>query len=391
MNWPKFIKNGLLQCKKKNLWRNRKIIKNYNNKQIIFNKKKYINFSSNDYLGLSNNKEIIKIGKKTIKQYGLGSSGSSYVTGYHYIHHKLEKKLSDWLGYSRAILFISGYVANQSLLTTLMNKNDIILADKLVHSSIIEGSLFSRARLKRFPHNQINILKNFFPKNFLGKILIVTEGIFSMDGDFAPLNEIENLTKKNKAKLMVDDAHGIGVLGKMGKGTCSMFNVKPDFLIITFGKAFGLSGAAILCNHETAEYILQFSKHLIYSTNMPLLQASLLYELTFKIEKSDKLRKILKNNIHYFCKLKKYYNLPFLNSKNQIQPLIIGDNEKTLQLSHFLAQNGIFAQAIRPPSVPLGMSRLRITLTSNHTLENIEMLFEVLNKFFVGKIKKNDQ
>lgn len=390
MNWSKFIKNNLSKCKRKKLWRDRKVIKNHNKKEIIFNKKKYINFSSNDYLGLSNDKKIIEKGKKSLEKYGLGSKGSSYVTGYHDIHYELEKELSDWLGYPRAILYISGYIANQSVLTTLMNKNDIIVLDRLVHSSIIEGSLFSKAKLKRFPHNKINTLKNFFPKNFSGKILIITEGIFSMDGDLPPLNKMKNLTKQNKAKLMVDDAHGIGVLGKKGKGTCDTLNIKPDFLIVTFGKAFGLSGAALLCDNNTAEYILQFSKHLIYSTNMPPFQASLLYELIFKIKKSDHLRKKLKNNINYFRQLIKQYNLPFLNSKTQIQPLIIGDNKKTLELSYLLAQNGIWIQAIRPPSVPIGTSRLRITLTANHNSKDIKILFKILNKFFINKIKHND-
>lgn len=385
MNWSKFIKNSLLNYKEKNLWRTRKIIENYNGKKIIFNKKKYINFSSNDYLGLSKNKEIIKICKKSIEKYGLGSGGSGHITGYHNIHHKLENKISNWLGYPKAILFISGYVANQSVLTTLMKKNDFIFADKLIHSSLIDGSLFSQAQLKRFPHNRIDILKKLFKKKIIGKILVVTEGVFSMDGDFSPLNKIQKLAIKNKAKLMVDDAHGIGVFGKYGKGSCDVYNIKPEFLIITFGKAFGLSGAALLCNSKMSDYFLQFSKHLIYSTNMPPSQAFVLYKLVSKIKNSDNLRKILKININYFIKLVKHYNLPFLYSNTPIQPLIIGNNERVLKLSRFLAKNGFWVQAIRYPTVPLSMSRLRITLTANHNLNDIEHLFEILNKFFTNK------
>jgi len=384
MNWSSFLNNQLTLRKKKNLWRKREIIKKNNNTySIIFNKKKYINFSSNDYLGLSKNSKIIKAWKNGLNQYGAGSSGSSHIIGYSLAHEKLEQELSNWLDYPRALLFISGYAANQSVITTLLNKNDFILADKLSHASLLEAAILSPAKLKRFPHNQLKYLKNKIKQNYNdGKKLVITEGIFSMDGDSAPLNELQSITKKEKAWLLVDDAHGIGVIGKEGKGSCYSQKVKPELLIITFSKAFGISGAALLCNENTADYFLQYARHLIYSTSMPPAQAIALSTALQEIRKSEKLRIKLQKNINYFRKLANYYNFPLLNSYSAIQPLIVGSNNYCLKLSNFLRQKGFWVQPIRPPTVPNGSARLRITLMASHKLTDITKLLETLKKFF---------
>lgn len=385
MNWSKFLKNKLEIRKIEKLWRKRRIIENYNTRIIYINKKKYINFSSNNYLGLSHNKNIIESWKIALNKYGSGSGGSGHIIGYNEAHYKLEKDLENWLDYPQALLFHSGYSANQSIITTLMNKKDLIIADKLSHISLIESSIFSKAKLKRFPHNRMDILKKFSIQNDFSKKLIITEGVFSMDGDHSPLNKIHHIAKKNNAFLLVDDAHGIGVLGKEGKGSCEVYNIKPDLLIITFGKAFGLSGAALLCNKIIGEYFLQYSKGLIYSTSIPPAQASALSKSILQIRKSDCLRNKLNENINYFRKLIKNYNFPFLDSHTAIQPLIIGDNQKSLKLSNFLKKNGFFAQAILPPSVPKNSSRLRITITANHLFIDFEKLVELLNYFFNKK------
>ena len=381
-NWSTFLTSQLDVLKQQALWRQRQIIKKNNACSVIFNQQQYVNFSSNDYLGLSQHVAIIKAWQTGLSQYGAGSGSSGHVIGYSCAHAQLEQQLADWLGYPRALLFISGYAANQSVIATLMSKNDHILADKLSHASLLEAAMLSPAKLKRFAHNQPDALQALLPTNHIGKTLVFTEGVFSMDGDSAPLTQLQAIARQAKAWLLVDDAHGIGVRGDEGRGSCYLHKVKPELLVITFGKAFGLSGAALLCDEITADYFLQYARHLIYSTSMPPAQAVALSEAIIQIRQADELRANLQRNIDYFRQLANHYNFPLLNSASAIQPLLVGSNQRCLQLSQFLAQRGFWVQAIRPPTVPAGSARLRITLLANHRLADILQLVETLNEFF---------
>lgn len=382
MNWSTFLTRQLNIRKQQTLWRQRQIMQKNATCSLIVEQQKYINFSSNDYLGLSNHPAIIQAWQTGLSKYGTGSGSSTHVIGYSYAHAQLEQQLADWLDYPRALLFISGYAANQSVIMALMNKNDHIIADKLSHASLLEAAMLSPATLRRFTHNQPDALKRLLTINHTGKKLIVTEGIFSMDGDSAPLNKLQAVANKARAWLLVDDAHGIGVRGNEGRGSCNLYNIKPELLVITFGKAFGLSGAALLCDENTADYFLQYARHLIYSTSMPPAQAVALIEAVRQIKQGDQLRENLQRNINYFVQLANYYQLPLLNSISAIQPLIIGSNQHCLYLSRFLRQRGFWVQAIRPPTVPLGSARLRITLMADHQLTDIAQLVETLNEFF---------
>ncbi|MFP3019195.1 MAG: 8-amino-7-oxononanoate synthase [Arsenophonus sp.] len=385
MNWSTFSTSQFSMQKQKALWRHRNIIEKNDIRTVIFDQRQYVNFSSNDYLGLSHHSVIIKAWKTGLNQYGTGSGSSGHVIGYSRAHAQLEQQLSDWLGYQRALLFISGYSANQSIIMTLMKKNDNIILDKLIHSSLLEASMLSPAKLQRFAHNKPESLERLLIENHSSKILVATEGVFSMDGDSAPLAKLQEVVKKAQAWLLVDDAHGVGVRGYEGKGSCYLHNVKPELLVVTFSKAFGLSGAALLCNKNTFDYFLQYSRHLIYSTSMPPAQAIALSEAIRQIRQADELREKLQRNIDYFRQLAEFYNFPLLNSHTAIQPLIIGSNQVCLKLSQFLRQRGFWVQAIRPPTVPQNTARLRITLMANHQLSDIEQLMEILNEFF----KKN--
>ncbi|WGL99406.1 8-amino-7-oxononanoate synthase [Arsenophonus sp. aPb] len=382
MNWSTFLAHQLDMRKQQALWRQRQIIKKNDARTLIFDQQQYVNFSSNDYLGLSQHSAIIKAWQTGLSQYGAGSGSSGHVIGYRCAHAQLELQLADWLGYSRALLFISGYAVNQSVIMALMNKNDRIVADKLSHASILEAAMMSPATLQRFAHNQPDALQQLLAVNHTGKTLVVTEGVFSMDGDRAPLGQLQASARQAQAWLLVDDAHGIGVSGDEGRGSCYLHKVKPELLVVTFGKAFGLSGAALLCDENTADYFLQYARHLIYSTSMPPAQAVALAEAVRQIRQADESRANLQRNIDYFRQLANYYNLPLLNSPSAIQPLIIGSNQRCLHLSHFLRQRGFWVQAIRPPTVPPGSARLRITLTANHQLADIAQLMETLNEFF---------
>ncbi|MDE1473747.1 8-amino-7-oxononanoate synthase [Xenorhabdus bovienii] len=379
MNWSDTISRRLTERRGTSLWRSRQVHLGSDGRLLHTSDGQYLNFSSNDYLGLSQHPQIIAAWQQGAEQYGVGSGGSGHVTGYTAVHHTLEQQLAEWLGYSRALLFISGYAANQGVIAALMEKDDRIIADRLSHASLIEAAMHSPAQFRRFLHNDPNSLKQHLAKDCAGKTLVVTEGIFSMDGDCAPLASLAQQTKSTGSWLMVDDAHGIGIHGEQGRGSCWAQNVKPEILIVTFGKAFGLSGAAVLCDEQTAEYLIQYARHLIYSTSMPPAQAVALSEAVRQIKEGDELRQRLQNNIRYFRR--EAYHLPFtlMDSETAIQPLIIGDNERCIALSHALRQQKVWVKSILPPTVPLESARLRITLTASHTQQDIEILLEALH------------
>ncbi|MBG5881340.1 8-amino-7-oxononanoate synthase [Providencia alcalifaciens] len=381
MGWTSFIDSQLQKRKDASAWRERRCIEKSSGRELHFQGKSYLNFSSNDYLGLSQHPEIIRAWQQGAQEYGVGSGGSGHITGFTHAHHQAEQKLADWLGYPRAILFISGFAANHALITALMTAEDRILADKLSHASLLEGAMHSQAQLRRFSHNSVDSLEKLISKPHTAKTLVVTEGVFSMDGDSAPLDELQTLAHAHNAWLMVDDAHGLGIWGKQGRGSCDEYGIKPDILVATFGKAVGVSGAAVLCDERTADFLIQAARHLIYSTSMPPAQAVAISAAVGEIQQADEQRAQLQRNIHYF---KRQLNLPdmhLVDSNTAIQPLIVGDNEKSLQLSQFLREKGIWVQAIRPPTVPPGSARLRMTLSAAHQQDDIDKLLEALNEF----------
>lgn len=269
MSWQDKIAQGLQRRRDAAAYRTRQVNEGANGRWLQSGERQYLNFSSNDYLGLSQNDEVIAAWQQGARRYGVGSGGSGHVTGYSQPHARLEQQLADWLGYPRALLFISGYAANQAVLTALTDADDRILADKLSHASLLEAAAHSPAQLRRFQHNQPEALQNLLIKPCQGQTLVVTEGVFSMDGDSAPLAALQQQTSAAGGWLLVDDAHGIGVHGEGGRGSCWLQGVQPELLVVTFGKAFGLSGAAVLCQEPVAEYLLQYARHLIYSTAMP--------------------------------------------------------------------------------------------------------------------------
>ena len=311
-------------------------------------------------------------------QAGAGAGASGHVTGYSRYHAELEQQLAGWLGYSRALLFISGFAANQAIVHLLAQKQDRIVADKLAHASLLDAASHSPATLRRFAHNQPASLQKLLAQPGAGATLVVTEGVFSMDGDSAPLAEIAAATRAADGWLLVDDAHGIGVSGEQGRGSCWQQQVKPELLVVTFGKGFGVSGAALLCDEATADYVEQFSRHLIYSTAMPPAQCWALLAALQQVQQGDALRARLQANIRRFRAGAAQLPWVLPASESAIQPLIVGENAAALALSQRLAQAGCWVSAIRPPTVPPGTARLRITLTAAHEPEDIDALLEAL-------------
>ena len=331
-----------------------------------------INFSSNDYLGLATDSALAKAWQCGIDLFGNGSGASPLVTGFSSAHQVLENRLCEWLGYSRAILFSSGFSANQAMVFALMEKGDLLIQDKLNHASLMEAGMLSPAIMKRFRHNDTAHLKRLIGDNSL----VVTEGVFSMDGDLSPLADIA-ATTHNKAWFAVDDAHGIGVLGKQGRGSCDLAGIKPQLLVVTFGKAFGLSGAAILCDEQTGDYLSQFARHHVYSTAIPPSQA---YALTHAVDmiESQQWRREKLDELQS-CYRDQYSSLPgYVDTQTAIKPLLIGESNRALAVASQLREQGFWVTAIRPPTVAVDSARLRITLTANHSIEQVTQLASAL-------------
>ncbi len=341
-----------------------------NQSKLVCRDSEFINFSSNDYLGLAGDKELVKVWQKGLDIYGAGSGASPLVTGFTSAHANLESSLCEWLGYDRAVLFGSGFSANQALLFTLLDKNDFLLQDRLNHASLMEAGKLSEATMKRFKHNDVEHLSRLL--NEESNTLVVTEGVFSMDGDVAPLKAIRDVTR-DQAWLMVDDAHGVGVLGECGSGSCNEAGIKPELLVVTFGKAFGLSGAAILCSEEVGNYLTQFARHHVYSTAIPPAQAYALKHAVHMIQtqqwRRDKLNELTQTYDELLCSIEGY-----VPTSTAIKPLIVGQADKALSVADYMKEKGFWMTAIRPPTVPEGTARLRITLTANHSVQDISQL-----------------
>ena len=381
MTWQQKIDDALTLRRSADALRRRYVVTQGAGRWLLAEGRQYLNFSSNDYLGLSHHPQIVCAWQQGAERFGVGSGGSGHVSGYSIAHQALEDELAQWLGYSRAWLFISGFAANQAVITALMGKDDRIVADRLSHASLLEAASLSPAVLRRFTHNDPQHLARLLSAPCPGQQLVVTEGVFSMDGDSAPLAEIHAEAQHQNAWLLVDDAHGIGVSGEEGRGSCFRQQVKPELLVVTFGKGFGVSGAAILCSDSVADYLLQFARHLIYSTSMPPAQAQALRAAlaVIRSREGDERREKLAMLIQRFRAGLDIADFTLANSDSAIQPVIVGDNHKALQLAEVLRAQGCWVTAIRPPTVPVGTARLRLTLTQAHECQDIDRLLEVLH------------
>ncbi|XWJ90744.1 8-amino-7-oxononanoate synthase [Phytobacter ursingii] len=381
MSWQQRIDEAVAARRQADALRTRQCVDQGAGRWLIRDGQRYRNFSSNDYLGLSQHPAVVRAWQQGAEKYGVGSGGSGHVSGYTLAHQQLEAGLADWLGYPRALLFISGFAANQAVIAALGNKDDRIVADRLSHASLLEAANLSPAALRRFAHNDATHLATLLAKPIGGEQLVVTEGVFSMDGDGAPLADIARATRQANGWLMVDDAHGIGVCGDEGRGSCNVHQITPDILIVTFGKGIGVSGAAVLCSASLADYLTQFARHLIYSTSMPPAQAAAISAslAVIRSEEGAQRRHKLNALIAQFRAGAKAQNLAVTASESAIQPLIVGENSRTLELAARLRARGCWVTAIRPPTVPPGTARLRLTLTAAHEPEDIEQMLEILH------------
>lgn len=377
------LKEDLVQRKAEHLYRSRKILGSPQSVEPIINGKKILSFCSNDYLGLANHPDVIKSFKQAADKYGVGSGSAHLVSGHSTEHHLLEEELAEFMGTERALLFSTGYMANLGVVSALCHRHSEIYEDKLNHASLLDAALLSRAKRIRFPHIDMgNLEQRLIDSKTTNNKFIITDGVFSMDGDLAPLDTLVDLAKENNATLMVDDAHGIGVLGHKGKGLIEHFGFESEqvpILVGTLGKAFGTAGAFVAASEVLIETLIQQSRSYIFTTAMPAAVAAATRKSLQLLENDYWRREKLQALIHQFRKGAKELGLDLMDSITAIQPIVIGSSEKALALSNKLLEKNILISAIRPPTVPEGTARLRVTLSATHIEEHVDKLLSVLD------------
>lgn len=369
------------QRKAQHLYRRRRTLMSAQQPEVIMDGKPYLAFCSNDYLGLANHPDVIKTMQQAANEYGVGGGASHLVNGHSYHHHALEEELADFVGRERALLFSSGYMANMGVINALLDKQDAIFQDRLNHASLLDAGLLSGARFQRYAHNDVSSLEQRLGKSKHRRKLVVTDGVFSMDGDVAPLPEVCANAKQYDAWVMMDDAHGLGVLGDTGAGCAEHFQLSQDDLPImmgTLGKAFGTSGAFVAGSEALIETLIQQARTYIYTTSMPPAVAAATRTSLQLIQQGESRRAHLHSLIKKFRTGCEQLGLSLMDSPTPIQPILIGESEKALAISQKLEQKGIFISAIRPPTVPVNSARLRATLSAAHTDKQVEQLLEAL-------------
>ena len=372
---------ALTERRAANLYRSRRVLESPQTPQVVVDGKHYIAFCSNDYLGLANHPHVIAAFQSAANSFGVGSGASHLVAGHSSEHHALEEELAAFTGRERALLFSTGYMANMGAITALVGQGDAIFEDRLNHASLLDGGLLSGARFQRFLHNDLTNLQSRLDKTDAERKLIVVDGVFSMDGDCAPLTELAALAQKNNAWLMVDDAHGFGCLGKTGGGSAEHFGLTQNELPIlmgTLGKAFGTFGAFIAGSENLIETLIQFSRSYIYTTAMPPAVAAATRVSLRLLQEEHWRRQHLQELIARFRTGAQQLGLHLLDSFSPIQPIIIGDETRALDIAERLAERGILIIAIRPPTVAPGSSRLRVTFSAEHTLAQVDQLLNAL-------------
>jgi len=349
---------------------------------IVVDGKHMLSFCSNDYLGLAANEDITKAFISAAEKEGVGSGAAHLLTGHSHYHNELELALADFLGQQRVLLFSTGYMANLAVIDGLLASGDTVIQDKLNHASLLDGGRISAAEQLRYPHLDMPALKRRLEKSSSSQHkLIVSDGVFSMDGDLAPLPELMALSQNNNAGLFIDDAHGLGVLGDRGRGLTEHFQIADDeqpIVMGTFGKAFGTAGAFVAADEIVIETLIQQARSYVYTTAQPAaVAAATLASLKIVKEQSWR-REKLQTLIEQFRAGAKQLGLNLMESATPIQPVIIGDDKQALEMGKSLEEKGILVGVIRPPTVPKNSARLRITLSAEHTESQVNQLLSAL-------------
>ena len=376
------LREQIAQRREAGLYRSRSTIESPQGPQVKLAGATYLNFCSNDYLGLAAHPRVVERFQHAAQRYGVGSGASHLVCGHLVPHHELEEALAEFTGRDRALLFSSGYMANVGVLTALLRRGDYVFEDRLNHASLLDGGLASGATFARYAHGDCDDLRDRLVRTEgKGVQLVAVDGVFSMDGDEAPLAALAATCAAHNACLMVDDAHGFGVLGASGAGSLEKAGLSAEqapILMATLGKALGTAGAFVAGSDELIEALIQTSRNYIYTTALPPALASATLESLVLLREEAWRREHLQALIKRFRVGAQQLDLPLMDSTSAIQPLLVCEADKAVELSRQLAKRYVLISAIRPPTVPRNTSRLRITLTAAHDEQQVDQLLSHL-------------
>jgi predicted pyridoxal phosphate-dependent acyltransferase len=378
-----FFRDEIRDLKKEGLYRELRTIQGEQDSSVVMDGKRVLMLSSNNYLGLANHPGLKKASMDAALGYGTGSGASRLISGNMEIHRALEEELALFKGADRALLFSSGYHANVGVISALTGEGDLILSDEFNHASIIDGCRLSKAAVKVYKHADMNSLEGMLRgSSGFRRRLIITDSVFSMEGDIAPLPDIVDLAEKYSALVMVDDAHGTGVLGEKGKGAIEHFGLsgRVEIQMGTLGKALGSFGAYIAGSEDLIDYLVNKARSLLYTTALPpSVCGAALAALKILGERPDLISQ-LRNNTTYFRKGMRDLGHLIPEGETPIIPLVLGDPSVTMEMAQRLLDEGVYVQGIRPPTVPDGTSRLRITLMATHTKEQLDFSLKAFEK-----------
>lgn len=362
------------------LYRSRRCVESPQGALLQVDGKTVINFCSNDYLGLANHPSVVQAFKDAVDHYGVGSGSAHLICGHSRAHQALEEELAAFTGRERALLFSTGYMANVGVINALVGRGDAVFEDRLNHASLLDGGLSSGARFKRYAHADVGHLDRLLAQAS-GNKLIVTDGVFSMDGDFAPLPQLACLASQHQAWLMVDDAHGLGVLGEQGGGLLGHYGldqVAAPVLMGTLGKAFGTFGAFVAGSEDLIETLIQSARTYIYTTALPAAIAEATRASLRLVMAEQWRRDKLGHLVARFRYGAGQLGLQLLPSESPIQPILIGGSQQAVAISQALLEAGFWVSAIRPPTVAQGTARLRVTLSAGHEEGMVDGLLDAL-------------
>lgn len=374
------IRDELQRLRAQHLYRTRRVLESPQGVEVRVGGVTLLSFCSNDYLGLANDERVVAAFRSGAERYGVGSGASHLVTGHSVAHHALEEELAVFVGAERALLFSTGYMANLGVVSALLDRHGTAFEDKLNHASLIDAARLSGAQVERYAHADLTRLEALLGAAD-GERLILTDGVFSMDGDVANVARLAALAQQHAAWLLVDDAHGLGVLGARGRGTLEHFGLPPQaplILLGTLGKAFGTFGAFIAGDEDLVEYLIQRARPYIYTTALPPAVAEATRASLRIVQEENWRRDVLNARIAQFRSGAAQLGLKLLDSPTPIQALILGEAQAAMVASDTLRARGILVAAIRPPTVPAGSARLRITFSAQHSVQHVERLLEAL-------------
>jgi len=383
----RMLKQALEKRQAEGLYRSRRVIEGPQGPELIVDGRRMLAFCSNDYLGLAADPRLVEAMQRGVARYGVGSGAAHLISGHSRAHHALEDELAEFTGRERALLFSTGYMANLGVISALLGRGDHVFEDRLNHASLIDGGLLARAAFRRYPHGAAAALAGQLA-GVGGRRLVVTDGVFSMDGDVAPLAVLADLCAQHHAWLMVDDAHGIGVLGPQGRGSVAAAGLGEDevpILMGTLGKALGTAGAFVAGSSALIETLIQFARPYIYTTAMPPAIAEATREALRIAAAEEWRRERLQGLIQRFRHGAHKIGLTLMDSQTPIQPVLLGSSNQASHWSEALQREGILVGAIRPPTVPEGTARLRITLSAAHSPAQVEALLAVLAEIAEGQ------